>query len=97
MRNSPPNDQCACPPRLAARLLFDDDDPLARVDELGGRDEAREPGSDDDGVGGSGVVAGVRSAGAGVAATWTPSSRVVGRVAGQAAAMRVESVSRRTC
>ena len=43
------------PPGLTAqarlRLLFDDDDVLARVDEFGSRDEPGETGSDDQGVG----------------------------------------------
>ena len=50
MRNSPPNDHQACPPKLGLRLLLDDRDPLAGGDELGCGDQPGESCPDDDGA-----------------------------------------------
>ena len=50
-RNSPPNDQNACPPRAGLGLLVEQDHPPAGVGQLGGGDQAGQPGPDDDDIG----------------------------------------------
>ena len=46
-KNSPPNDQNACPPEALLRLLVDEDDALAGVGQLRRGDQARQPRADD--------------------------------------------------
>ena len=50
-RNSPPKDQCAWPPRDCAGSWSTHDDPAPGIGELGGRDQAGQPGPDDDDIG----------------------------------------------